>query len=429
MQLTPFRLALLTGALAAFSPALAQTKAAPAAAPTKPPVAQLWIDLATQQDAGMPTMGAGRGGALGALGGMLGLPGAAADNAFGNTRGMASGRWADVALVTQRKPEGSNATLSVPQASTLAPSVALLPVRPERQSAAGGRDAQPHEDTDRPKGRVLLYWGCGENVRAGQPRVLDFARSTPQEWGSAFGGRSARERGAQARVGHAIWPNEQDRRALGPAASLVGDYQVQGEGVPAALKFQLSEAHDLMPGIALTQSGSAQGSVLLSWGALPQARGYFINAMGSARGDEGSDMVLWSSAEQPDFGMGLLDYAAPQELERWLKERVVLPASTTQCAVPSGIFAQGGGAMLRMVAYGPELNLAHPPRPTDPKAVWAPEWALRVRSKSSLSALLGAMDGRANRRGSAPAASGNDSATEPEKKPSPVNVLRGILGL
>ena len=28
----------------------------------------------------------------------------------------------------------------------------------------------------RPKGRLLLFWGCGETARAGQPVIIDFAR-------------------------------------------------------------------------------------------------------------------------------------------------------------------------------------------------------------------------------------------------------------
>ncbi len=50
--------------------------------------------------------------------------------------------------------------------------------------------------------------------------------------------------------------------------------------------------------------------------------------------------------------------------------------------------------MLRMIAYGTELNLAHPARPTDPKIAYEPEWALKVRVKSVTFTMLGmpAMD-------------------------------------
>jgi hypothetical protein len=80
--------------------------------------------------------------------------------------------------------------------------------------------------------------------------------------------------------------------------------------------------------------------------------------------------------------MGLFDYLPNATIDRWLKERVLLQPDVTQCAIPKGIFAgpngrAGEGAMLRMMAYGGESNFAYPPRPSDPKAVWEPEWAGR----------------------------------------------------
>ncbi len=32
------------------------------------------------------------------------------------------------------------------------------------------------EDYEPPKGRVLLFWGCGETARPGQPVEIDFAK-------------------------------------------------------------------------------------------------------------------------------------------------------------------------------------------------------------------------------------------------------------
>jgi hypothetical protein len=49
--------------------------------------------------------------------------------------------------------------------------------------------------------------------------------------------------------------------------------------------------------------------------------------------------------------------------------------------------------MLRVIAYGDELNLAHPPRPKDPKAKWEPVWAVKLRVKSVASGMLGADGG------------------------------------
>lgn len=367
----------------------------------KPPVAQLWIDVATHTMPGMPDMPAMPAG----LGSLFG--GGQGSNAFGNTRGMTPGRFADIAFVTQRKPGGTEATQTVPAGTGLAPSLPLVPVKAEpRGPASPGTPGEPGE-FDQPKGRLLFYWGCGETVRPGQPRVLDFSRS-PTEWGNFMQGRAPRERGAVARPGHSIWPNEKDRRSFGRDASLAGEHSVSGDGVPADLKFAIGAAHDFMPALALAQAGAPADVVRLTWPAVPHARAYFINAMSGGEGADGAtEMVLWSSAEVPEFGMGLIDYASPGNIEQWLKDKVLLAPNVTQCAIPRGIFAKAGGGMLRMIAYGPELNLAHPPRPADPKIAWEPEWAVRVRTKSTAMAMLGlsADDTAAAPRGGRAAAS------------------------
>ena len=100
--------------------------------------------------------------------------------------------------------------------------------------------------------------------------------------------------------------------------------------------------------------------------------------MGAAKQDE---MVIWTSSELPEVGFGLVDYQTNAAVDRWVKEKVLLASGTTQCTVPKGVFP-GEGAMLRAIAYGNELNLAHPPRPADPKAPWEPVWAAKVRVKS-----------------------------------------------
>jgi hypothetical protein len=146
------------------------------------------------------------------------------------------------------------------------------------------------------------------------------------------------------------------------------------------------------------------------------------------KGDDGgaAEMTLWTSSELPDSGFGLLDYQTNKSVDQWLKEKVLLAPTATRCDVPKGIFGDGtepSGAMLRMIAYGTELNLAHPPRPADPKLAWEPEWALKVRVKSVAMAMLGMPpmgDGSAIEDGSAAGGEGSSSdgapAEEPKKK-------------
>jgi hypothetical protein len=208
--------------------------------------------------------------------------------------------------------------------------------------------------------------------------------------------------------------------------------------VPEGFRFNVPAAQDLMPAVELAQRDSG-GATVLDWKPLPTARAYFIAAAGGKSGGGSADVgeiVFWTSSEEPDTGSGLVDYQTNAAVDRWLKERVLLPSTATTCTVPKGIF--GDGAMLRMIAYGTELNLVHPPRPADPKIAWEPQWAVKLRVKSVASAMLGMDMGammRGGSRGEAEAPPAAEPATAEPKQPSAVdealdavNKLRGLLG-
>ena len=335
----------------------------------------------------------------------------------------------DIALHNSLRP-GVEASQSIPPGMRMGEYLPLVPPRAQPVQTEPGEVPQEYQQ-HQPKGRILLYWGCGSAVRAGQPRVIDLARAKPTDYAQAFAGRAVPDRGPRVGPAYALYPNERNQVNLSRDSSVVGEHQVRGDGVPASMKFTLGTAQDLMPAIDLRTTGKPQDSMGTSWQPVRNARAYYLHAMSQ----NGDDLVMWSSAETPDTGMGLFDYLPPATIDRWLKERVLLSPETTQCAVPQGIFAGGqggggraeaGGAMLRMIAYGPESHFSHPVRPPKAPNNWQPEWAVRVRAKSQTMAMLG-MD-------MAGMASGRDSAPAPEEKPSgglpgaAGSILRGIFG-
>lgn len=407
----------------------------------KPPVSQAWIDVATFSGFGMPTMGGGGAPSpMSMMGGMFG-GGQGAKNSFGHTQAMSAGRWVDVTLYTSRNPSLAEALQNVPAGTQLAPTLKLVAPKIDKPAPAPHDEDVVPQEYERPKGKMYLYWGCGETVRAGQPRVLDMATAKPEDFGKFFTSRRATQRGAHSAAGRPLWPNEPDSRMVPANATLVGEHAFSGQGVPDGFKFGIPAAQDLMPEIALKQS-DVGGSTLLEWATLPTARAYFIAVMGAKGGMAGGsdvEMVFWTSSEVPELGSGLIDYQTNPAVDRWLQEKVLLQPTVTRCAVPKGIFGEGGGAMLRMIAYGSELNLAHPPRPTDPKIPWEPQWAVKVRVKSVANAMLG-MDMSEMQRGSAGRSRQQAPAQQPsappppeekkqeEKLPDPVNILKGIFG-
>jgi hypothetical protein len=344
--------ALLLGGLASAS--LAQTQV------VRPPVAQYWMDVSTLRIAGMDEMP---------------TPGERA------SLGATPGRRLDVAVATQRKPAGTQATQTIPAGMAMGSSLVLLPAPPAKSTTPNPptpQDDANAEMPDKPRGRILMYWGCGETVRSGQPRILDAANARPEDYAQFMRGRATRERGATAALGHAVWPNAQNTQRIPATASLQGDHAVRGDGIPAGLQFTLGPAQDFLPPLDLSASGTRAQATTLRWTAQAQARAYFLNAMGGS----GDDMVVWSSAETPEPGWGLMDYLSPANLSQWLGDKTLLPASQTECAIPSGIFAKSDGAMVQGIAYGQELNLIHPQRPLNKKVAWTPDWSAQVRVKS-----------------------------------------------
>jgi hypothetical protein len=416
----------------------------------KPPKAQLWMDVSTGTMAGMPEidMPAGVGGMLGGMmgGGASGGGRGGAPTAYGlaRTPNIMPPRVLDIAFYNRLKP-GAEASQAIPPGMRMGESLPLLPPKPEVRTQQEREPGEVPQEVRQPKGRILVYWGCGETVRPGQPRIIDFSRASPSEFGAVFAGRHVPDRGAKVGPQYVLYPNERNTVALARDSSLVGEHQVRGDGVPASMKFTLGEAQNVMPAIQLKSEGTLQDSMALSWQPVTNARAYYLHAMSQS----GEDMVMWSSAETGDSGMGLFDYLPNGTIEQWKRDRVLLAADTTRCAIPKGIFAPPAGGrqdatpMLRMIAYGGESDFAYPPRPADPKAVWEPDWAVRVRLKSHAMAMLGRDmgEGRAarapSRRGEPPPATSDATQTEQQQGgdkpglPLPVNpgaILRGIFG-
>ena len=228
----------------------------------KAPKTQLWIDLSTGSMAGMPEMDMPMGsGLMGMMGGSR-AAGAGGNTHYGmaRTMGFMPPRVIDIALHNSLRP-GVEASQAIPPGMRMGESLPLLP--PKAQPAAPSEPGEvPQEyQQHKPKGRILIYWGCSSEVRKGQPRVIDLAHAKPTDFAVAFAGRAAPDRGARVGPSHALYPNERNQVQLARDSSLVGEHQVRGEGVPSSMKFTLGSAQDLMPAIDLRTSGTPQDSM------------------------------------------------------------------------------------------------------------------------------------------------------------------------
>jgi hypothetical protein len=404
----------------------------------KTPIAQYWIDVATFNMMGMDEMPEMPPGMSGMFGNMMGTTSATGRDGrhakgvgnFGMTKHMGIGRQLDIALYTQRKPGGTEAIHQVPPGAGVGAAPLRL-ITPPREGLQGSSDEPSYPE--RPQGRILFYWGCSSQVKAGQPRVFDMAKLSAQEYTGFMQGRSVRDRGARAEPGHAIWPNEKQNSRIVRDASIAGEHLVTGEGVPQNMRFTLGEAQDFMPSFQVQPSGKLSDSIRVNWQSVPNARAYMHVAMsGSERKSSGPELVIWSSSEPPESGFGLMDYVSNGNIDKWLGERVLLPTNQSSCDIPAGIFAKSDGAMLQSIAYGSELNIVHPPRPASPNAPWNPEWSVRVRNKSFAMNGLGE-DAQASQRSNQRSAQRNSNQPPQEQEqqglvPSVGGILKGIFG-
>ncbi|MFZ6766045.1 hypothetical protein ACO0LM_03090 [Undibacterium sp. Di26W] len=410
----------------------------------KAPVALAFIDVATSAS-DMPAMmsgaaqGAQSGGFFGALGGMArgATGGNDRGNAFGNTHsmGFSSGKYVDVSVYTSKNPSLGEATQTIPAGMNLGESLKLIAPVPDKPVAYTPSEETPSEPNyEKPKGKISIYWGCGETVRPGQPRTLDVAKSSPEDYAKFFVMRGKVTKGARSQPGNPSWPNKVDDRKVPDTASLVGQHQFVGNGIPDSFKVNLGSAQDLMAPIELLQT-KKDGGVNLEWKSIANARGYFISVMGGQQSgnSDSAEVIVWTSSELPDFGFGLVDYQANADIDKWINEKVILPSTTTKCDVPKGIFGEQGAGMLRMIAYGSDAFFAYPPRPADPKVAWEPDWQTKVRVKSTFSSILGGMGdmgGRRSQQSSQSSQSPQQQKPEQKEEPKikPTDVLKGLLG-
>ncbi|HEU4821080.1 MAG TPA: hypothetical protein VFS87_07985 [Qipengyuania sp.] len=374
-------------------------------------IARYTLDAGTIS--GMGAMGRGGGGGIGAA--MEMMRGGAAN---------AEAHELQLRLGTTRAPTGApKADHTLPQTARFGP---VLPLR----TPPLGRSTDNYTPPEMPRGRLLLFWGCGEKAGPGQPVVIDFAKlvrgqvppglyakplAIAEEW---------RITQANSRT-YGEWPHGEDRQQVPSNASLLGAHKVAGNYTPD-IAFTLDQ--DFMAPISLASRAQPSGAYALSWNAVPAATGYYAWAF-SAKGERGGgtgDIVWWTSSASQAFGGPMWDWLSPAAVRQLIAARTVMPPSQTTCTVPAEVRQAGGEVtMTSLYAYGPERNFSYPPRPANARAGWQPDWIARARFRSMTMAMLG-MDMGA--MGGDQADAGQETETEPAKPKKP-KCRGGLAGI
>ena len=335
-------------------------------APTSGPVAR--YDMRAGTVSGMMAMGGGMGGALGMLGGGGG----------DRVQKELYLRLGSSQLPAKGAPKADH---FMPPVAKLGKSVALATPVEER----GPVDELPGQrEGQRPTGRILIFWGCGEHAPKGQPVVIDLAKISagqmpPGMWTTTI----LRDWGPTIQNSKTFgrWPAE-DHKFIKADSSLIGPHKVVGNYSPE-IAFNLTQ--DFMAPLRTSTAANPSGSTLLSWNAIAGATGYLAFQFGGKMGPGGQmgDLVMWTSSASRQFGGGLSDWLSPSQVATLVSNRTVMAPSATSCTIPAEVRnAAPDFRMGMLTAFGPEENFAYPPRPADPKAAWNLVWTARVRHRS-----------------------------------------------
>jgi hypothetical protein len=389
----------------------------PAAAAEKAntPVTQYWVSVATQNMSipGMPQEG------MSGLQGMI----------VGKMAGVGPKKTLLLKLNSPgTPPAGPEATHDIPPGLNMGKTLPLL--IPELAKPARGGE-EPERKMEKPKVRMLFYWGCGETVRQGQPKVLDTEKMSMPEFGKAMSGRTGSgQTPPSQRSGwaYAEWPNEKDRQDVPKSSALSGNHFIHGNYMPD-IRFAVGERHDFMAPVEFTSvTGGLTDSIKFQWKKIPTAIGYFATAIG--HNDKNGETIIWSSSDAQDPGYGLMSYLPPADVNRFIRDKVVMGPEVTSCSVPGGIFKDANGAALQFIGYGDELNIAYPPKPKDPKIQHETIWAVKLRNKSTGMLPLGQEEMRGTKE-SRPKQEGQPAEPKRGESPDPVqdtiNKMKGIL--
>lgn len=368
------------------------------------PVAVYWMSAATQSGFGMP----GAGGAGGAGGGR---PSMSQIMQMMNGGGGANHSLTLQLGSSQHPSAAPSAEHLPPQGLGVGPSLPLVSPEPPKvvQAEPEERPEPVPREYQQPKGRMLIFWGCGEHAKPGQPVVIDFAQMTPANMagGKMPAGFEMLSKGfamsrmqppsARRNATYGEWPNAQARTSVPGTGSLIGAHTIHGDYSPE-IKFSLNQDQDFLGPLVLTTNTKTPGGFAqLGWGAVSGARAYaaiVIGASGAGRGrgaGGGDDptVVLWSSSETGGGGFAMPDYLSPGDLARGVETHALMGPETTSCAVPKEVVDAAPQGFLQMAAYGKEANFAYPERPKDPKIPWNIAWEVKVRYRSGTGGLLG----------------------------------------
>ena len=243
------------------------------------------------------------------------------------------------------KPAGRDASaeMTVPDGLKLGPKISLEIDRTPAAAATAKTDTGTKAEQQKFVSKT--YWGCGESVPEGQPRVND--TQNPAAAKDALPALSFPQ-GSDA-----YWPPENTDPIKHDAAT-TGDYALT-TNYCGGTSFSLSPQQSFLGAIELIgvkDKFDLEKPVKIVWKAVLNAKAYLLVAYGGNR----SESISWTSGADPDLAPALENRPlSAEELAKYIENKALLPSTSASCIIPAGVFKTAKSAMVSVIAFGKDL--------------------------------------------------------------------------
>ncbi|MCE5323543.1 hypothetical protein LLG46_09555 [bacterium] len=260
-------------------------------------------------------------------------------------------------LTSDQKPQESyKAECAIPEGLKLGPKVDLKIDIPEKSTTSQESFSEDESTADKSGDmKMKTYWGCGQSIPDGQPKILDtksMGMISQQSFKSGKLKTSATSRIIDKDNTHAYWPNGDFKGIAKDAAAAPGDYDLT-TNFCGQTKVMLKGTQDFLEAIEIMEPGKKGADVTkaipIKWKAVANAKAYLLMAFASS----GNEIVTWTSSSSPDFPMDLQYKAIKKsDLDDYVKKGILLPGDATSCCIPAGVFSGKESPMLAIIAFG-----------------------------------------------------------------------------
>ncbi len=229
----------------------------------------------------------------------------------------------------------SKAEVKVPEGLKVSNPVRLI-LDLERKSSSESEKLEPAS-----KFVVKQYWGSGQEVPAGQPRVY-----MSDELPTVAPSRTMPD------TSYAYWPTS-TAEPLAQDASAVGTYVLTTDYCGRA-EVTLDSLYDFLAPIDLVgtpKKANLEKPVKITWKSVPRALGYLVTAVGGNL----MESITWTSSSDPAAAEDLEHRPCTrEEIAKLIEKKILLPSYCVSCTIPAGIFKGSSSVFVSITAFGPD---------------------------------------------------------------------------